>query len=240
MTTTIQFANGKKGLEKVFIKNATLMYTKLKKAAPIYDQKDLPKHAQTMFEYTADLVVNEDVADLWDEQFPKQSAKKLLKAAFMKQYKIEKDEDFPPSLDPKAKKFFVIKVKQNTHFKDRKTGTITALSPDTRPRAVAVVNGKKTDITLTTEIGNASVGDVLCMVNHNPTYGASAKLKGVLVTELVEYVSGGDTSLTDFFGDDVEFAELPEELETSSTGSQGDDFEESDEPPFEVEEDEDF
>lgn len=237
--STIQFANGKKGLEKVFIKGATLMYVKLKKATPIYDQKDLPKHAQTMFEYTADLVVDEDVTDLWDEQFPKQGAKKLLKAAFMKQYKLEKDEDFPEGLDPKSKKFFVIKGKQNTHYKDSKTNEVKALSAETRPRVVAVLDGKKTDITLTTEVGNCSTGDVLFTVAHNATYGASAKLKGVLVTDLVEYSSGGDSSLTDFFGDDVEFAELPEELDVASDGKQSDDFEETEEdtPPFEMEED---
>ena len=244
MTTTIQFVNGKKGIEKAFIKNATLMYVKVKKASPIYDQKDLPKHAQTMFEYSVDLVVDEDTADQFDEQFPKQSAKKLLKAAFMKQYKIEKDEDFPASLDPKSKKFFVLKVRQNTHYLDKKEKVVKALSADTRPRAVAVIDGKKKDITLTTEVGNGSIGDVLLAVNNHPTYGASAKLKGILVTNLIEYVSsgGGNADLTDFFGEDVELAELPETPETTSTGVQGDADEieaEDFESPFEEELEED-
>lgn len=246
MTTSIKFVENKGQVEKVIIENAVLMYTKLKKAQPVYDQKDLPKHKQNMFEYTVDLVVDEDTSDLWDEKFPKQGAKKLLKAAFMKQFKLEKDEDFPEGLDPKAKKFYVIKGKQNTHYMDRKTNEVKPLSASTRPRVIAVIDGKKQDVTLTHEIGNCSVGNVMFTVTPNKTYGDAAKLKGVLVTNLVEYVSGGgDSDLTDFFGDDVEFAELPEEPEVSSTGKQSDeeaggDFD--DEPPFSLEdkEEDDF
>lgn len=234
---TIQFVETKGKLEKVFIKNATLMYVKTRKAYPIYSQKDLPTKSQTMFEYTVDLVVDEDVADQYDEQFPKQSSKKLLKAAFMKQYKIESDADFPEGLDPKAKKFFVIKVKQNTHYE--KDGKPVALSASTRPKVIAVVDGKKEDITVSKDVSNGSIGDVLLTVNHNKQYGASAKLKGILVTTFIEYeASGGDKDLVDFFGDDVEFAELPEEVEvnTPSSSDEGD-FE--DDVPFELDDEED-
>lgn len=203
--------NPAKNPKSIKFSQAVLMYVKLKQAQVIYNQKDWDKSAQTMFEYSVDMIVDEDTADEWDAMFPKQSAKKVLKKDFMKTYKIEKDEEFPKGVDPKLKKFYVIKLKQNTHYED-KNGVVQPLSKETRPRLVYInEDGKKVDGTLTVEVGNGSVGDVLVSVRDNGKYGLSCKLKAILVTDLIEYTSGGSKDLDDFFGDNVELVDLPDE-----------------------------
>lgn len=246
MTMTEIKPKGSSKATSIKFSQVTLMYVQLKKARPIYAQKDFPASQQNMFEYSVDIVVDEDTSDEWDALFPKQSAKKMLKKDFMKAYKIEKDEDFPKGLDSKAKKYYVVKIKQNTHYTDVKTKEVKALGKELRPRLVYLnPEGKKVDGTLTMEVGNGSIGDVLVSINTNKTYGDSGKLKAVLVTDLVEYSGGGSSKaeLDDFFGDDVELAELPDEPTVSANGTQADDdsdvpndLPEDDEAPFDLEE----
>ncbi len=249
---TLKKVNGKKGeLSSVMIQDGILMYTKIseERKGAVYEERQLPREKQTRWEYSVDIVVDEDTADEFDEMFPKQTAKKFLKKAFMQQYKIEKDEDFPEGLDSSDKKFFVIKLKQGTHYEEKdkktkkKTGRWLPFSNELRPRCVELVDGKKTDITLTKEVGNGSVGTVIAKVNSSVQYGESAKLRGILVTDLVEYASGGgnssekDEGFEELFGD-VEFDELPEAsvVEASETKPSTDSSEEfDDEPPFDTE-----
>lgn len=257
MTTSIKQVKDAKGnTTSVMIKEGVLMYTKMteERKGPVYEERKLPKEKQTRWEYSVDVVVDEDTADQFDELFPKQSAKKFLKKAFMEQYKIESDADFPEALDSKAKKFFVIKLRQGTHYEEKdkatkkKTGRWLPFSNEIRPRCVEVVGDKKVDITLTKEVGNGSIGTVIAKVTTSDLYGNSAKLRGILVTNLLEYSSNGggsdnkDEGFNELFGD-VEFDELPEaSIIEKQEGVQGDNDEiesEDFESPFEEELEED-
>ena len=54
----------KKGnIEKAAIMGGVAFYTKFKEPAVIYDEKDLPKAQQKNFEWTVEIVVDEDTAD---------------------------------------------------------------------------------------------------------------------------------------------------------------------------------
>lgn len=208
--------SGQKELAKGIISNTTCFYCKVQTPEPIYDQKDWSN--PDMFEYKVDLVVDEDIADQWDEKFPKQPAKKYLKEAFMKKYKLEKDEDFPASVDPSQKKFWTITLKQAKTYKDRKTNQVKELSLSLRPKVVELVDNKPVDITMKKLVGNGSEADVLFKVNHNKTYGAAAKLSIVKVTNLIEYVKAEnkDEVLDDFLGGDLEIDESEYEAQETA------------------------
>jgi len=231
----------KKGnIEKAAIMNAVAFYTKFQQPSVIFDQKDVPKSQQTHFEWTVELVTDEDTADEYDETSPKQTSKKMTKAQLAKKFKLV-DEDGNPddekfveaNLDPNQKKFFVIKKAQQCQKKDG-----TPLK-QLQPRAVEIVDGKPVDITFEKLVGNGSKIDLMMRYTHNQSYGAFSYPAIMKVHKLVEYAgSGGGSGLSaeesDFLGGSVEFAEAPSEGSTGA--SQGSD----DEPPFEPDEQPDF
>ena len=208
--------SGQKELAKGILSGVHCFYTKVQQPEAVYSEKDNPR--PEMFEYTVDVVVNEDVADQWDAQFPKQLAKKMLKDAFMKKYKIEKEEDFPEGLDSTDKKFWVIKLRQAKNYKDKKSGAIKDLSLALRPKVVELVDNKPVDITMKKLVGNGSQADVLFRVNHNKQYGAAAKLAIIKVTNLIEYVKADnkDEVLDDFLGGDLEIDESEYEAQETA------------------------
>lgn len=226
--------NDPKGnIEKVAITGAKAFYTKFQKPVPIFDQKDMAK--PTLFEYTVELLVDEDTADAYDELFPKQTSVKLSKAQVAKKFKLESDEDFKAiGLDPKQKKFYSIKKSQKAQKADG-----TDISPKLRPRVVEVVDGKPVDVTFDKLVGNGSGVDLLMRVSHNPTYGSFSYPAILKVVNLIEYVgadsSGVDEDTQDFLGGEFEFAEAPESNKGGVEAS--DEYDE--EPPFDLDEDED-
>lgn len=239
MANLKQVKDKKGNLSSVMIEDGVFMYTKISedRKGSVYEQYKLPREQQTRWEYSVDVVVDEDTADEFDELFPKQTAKKFLKKAFMEQYKIEKEDDFPSGLNPKDKKFFVIKLRQGTHYEEKKkneatgkrekTGRWLPFSKEIRPRCVEVTSEGKKDITLTKEVGNGSVGTAIAKVTTSDLYGNSAKLRGILVTDLVEYVSnsGGssekDEGFEELFGG-VDFDDVPELEAVEASGKQSD------------------
>lgn len=205
----------KKGnIEKAAIMDAVAFYTKFQQPSAIFDQKDMAK--PTHFEWTVELVVDEDTADAYDETSPKQTAKKMTKQQVAKKFKLVDedgnidDEKFKEAnLDPKLKKFFVIKKAQQCQTKEGKSLDFL------QPRAVEVVDGKPVDITFEKLIGNGSKVDLLLRFTHNKTYGTFSYPNILKVKELVEYEGSGgngnsvDEETEDFLGGSVEFAEAP-------------------------------
>ncbi len=230
MNTELKLKKNSKGeIEKAFLTGCRAFYTKVQKAAPVYEQRDMGDRA-TKTEYTVDLVVSEEVADSFDEIFTKQTSTKLTKEKFKQKYKIEDDAELP---DPKAKKFFVVKCKQKAQKADGQ-----AISPKIRPRVVQVVDGKPVDITFDKLVGNNSGVDVMLGVSSN-SYGTFSYLRVIKVTDLVEYASGGgsDEDTQEFLGGDLELAEEPEDNGVDT--SQGSEEDAGEEPPFEMSDEDD-
>lgn len=202
---TMNVKRDKKGNpESVQFENVSLFYVKLDRPVAVYDQRKMSNPTKT--EYTVDIAVTEDIADEWDELFPKQPAKKITNAKFREQYRLEEDDELPV---PDAKKQFIIKVKQGSKNKDGSFRKGKA-----RPRVFHVpAGGKPEDITFKTKVANGSVGGLLVKGAYNDKVEAMiAYLNTVKVTELIEYEANNDVS--DFLGGDVEIDEEGEENST--------------------------
>ena len=208
--------------------NVMLFYVKMDKAVAVYDERKMSKPNNT--EYTIDIAVTEEIADEWDELFPKQPAKKVLNKKFREQFRLEEEDPLPV---PDAKKQFIVKLKQKAKNADGTMRTGKA-----RPRVFNAPEGEKpTDITFKTKVANGSVGGVLVRAAYNDRIEAClAYLSAVKVTTLIEYEA--DSGMDDFLGGSVDLDEDPDsggEAAESSGGSDdgeeyGDDDEFGDQP----------
>lgn len=202
--------------KKGFLRDVTLCYTKIQVAAPKYQDK-LHK------EYTVDAIVTEDVADEWEEAFAKNRPKKIKTSEFKDRYKID-----PPS--PKEKNQFMLKVKVGATFKkdynEFSEGDLVPATFKGRPKVLLPVEGGVKDVTMTTLVGNGSVGDISFSITDND-YGVFPQLSAVLVKDLVVYENSGAGS---DFGTIVNAGEVQEEVEESTTKSAKDEVKASNKP----------
>lgn len=139
-------------------------------------------------EFSVGVVVDEDTADNWNEQFPKQPAKVVKTSDFKDEYKI--DAPFPSE-----KKQYVIRLKKPAQYADGNP------LPDQYKPKVFVRNGDGDleDVTMSVLPANGSVGVVSYEVKEN-SYGSFAKLRNVLVEEMIEYKKAGADPASDFGG----------------------------------------
>lgn len=128
-------------------------------------------------EWKASIVVEEEVADEWNEIYKKQGAKKIKRSDFKKQYKCE-----PPEGD--EKNLYIITLKKNTHYK--KDDELVEIDPQYHPRLKARKDGKVVDITDKVLAANGSLGQI-SVYTRQTDYGPIAQLQNILVTKLVEY-----------------------------------------------------
>jgi hypothetical protein len=175
----------------------TLVFTCLQEPVACYD-KEKGK------EWKVGIVVDEDTADAWNEIYMKQPAKAVKTVDFEADYKCS-----PPF--PDEKKQYVITLKKNEKLANGED------VPDKyKPKVLIQTSEGREDITQTTLVGNGSLGSV--SVDHfENSYGAMARLKNILVTELVEYVKaeGSNYSSGDEF-DDEKPVEPPKSVRTAS------------------------
>ena len=143
------------------------------------------KYQSTEKEYKAGVVVDEDTADTWNERFPKQTAKVVKTSDFKETYKI--DAPFPD-----AKKQYVITLKKGAQYADG-----TPLPKQYQPRILVPQGNQAIDVTDTQLPANGSVGKISFEAREN-SYGTFAKLRNVLVTEMIEYKKGGGAAGSDF------------------------------------------
>lgn len=143
------------------------------------------KYQSTEKEYKAGVVVDEDTADAWNEMFPKQSAKVVKTSDFKEIYKI----DAPFSNE---KKQYVINLKKAAQYADG-----TALPKQYQPKVLLADGKQAIDVTDTMLPANGSKGKVSFETREN-SYGTFAKLRNVLVTEMIEYKKGGGSAGDDF------------------------------------------
>ena len=130
-------------------------------------------------EWVVDVIVDEDTADAWNEEFSKQPAKAIKTADFEDTYKIK-----PPF--PDAKKQYVIKLKKACTYKDG-----NPLPEWAHPKVlIQDEDGEFINITHDKLVGNGSIGTVTYDFNEN-SYGKFARLRNVLVEDLIEYEKQG-------------------------------------------------
>lgn len=144
-------------------------------------------------EWKASIVVDEDTADAWADEYPKQAAVAVKTADFKGIYKID-----PPI--PDAKKQYIITLRRNTEYvKDDVRHPI----PDIyKPKVLLKLeDGQRTDITDTILVANGSKG-ALSVSRRELKVGNVANLQNILVTELIEYEAQAHEAGSEFDDDD--------------------------------------
>jgi hypothetical protein len=155
-------------------------------------------------EWKIGIVVDEDTADEWEKIYKKQPATAVKTVDFEGLYKCS-------APFPDEKKQYIITLKKNT-----KLSNCEDVPDKYKPRVLVQTSEGREDVTLTTLVGNGSLGSV--SVDHfDSSYGPVARLKNVLVTELVEYTKseGKSYSSGDEF-DDEQPVEPPKSARTAS------------------------
>ena len=156
----------------------TLVYVQVQQPKPCYEESK-------GFEYKASIVVSEDDAEQWDETYPKQTAKQVKTSDFPNYYKI-------PAPFPNQRKQFVITVRKNT-----KLGNGDPVPEKYQPKVFEKVQNKVVDVTKTKLPANGSIGQI-SIESFEGKMGVFARLKNVLVTEMIEYIKDDDGSGSEF------------------------------------------
>ena len=165
----------------------TLVYVQLQTPQDCWD-KDKGK------EWKCSVVVDEDTADEWNEQFPKQLAKPIKTSDFASIYKCEAPL-------PDEKKQYVITLRKNIKLGNGN------LVPDMYKPKVLLGLKELEDVTTSVEVGNGSQGIMSVDLWDSPK-GMVARLKNVVVTDLVEY-EGTEYKPGSEFSEDESAAEKP-------------------------------
>lgn len=202
------------------LKDVVLAYVKVQTPAQKYETEGVQNT-----EWTVDCIVDEKTAKKWKKEFKKQPPKEFENEEFKDIFKID-----PPFPDQEEQ--YVIKLKKDTHYKDRDTGRLKPFEPKYRVKVFENIGEKDgkpllKDITKTKLVSNGSVGCVLYDVISNK-YGTFAKLKAIRVDDLIEYKSADNL---DELGEVIDAPEDIEEMDTDDFGSESNEEEEA---PFEV------
>ena len=146
----------------------TLVYVMLDAPRPCYDESKGQ-------EWKASIVLtDEDVVDEFNDLYPKQSAKKVKAAEFEALYKC-------PLPEGAGKNVWVVTLRKNTKLHNGND------VPDKyRPRVFQRKGGVLVDITHTVLPANGSTGEI-SIDHYEGKMGNVARLKNVLVTNLIEY-----------------------------------------------------
>ena len=147
--------------------------------------KPYTKYQSEDKEFTLDLVISKDQAKQWKKDFKKQPPKEFDNDDFKNTFKID-----PPFEDQDEQ--FVIKLKAEAQYKD---GAIK--EKKFWPRVLVMEDGAAVDIAEGILVGNGSKVKVSYNVRSND-YGSFAKLKNILVLDLVEFEDGGGAAGSEF------------------------------------------
>jgi len=149
----------------------TLVYVMLDKPRNCYEESKGQ-------EYKSGIVItDEDIVDEFNDLYPKQSAKKVKAADFEETYKC-------PVPEGAGKNVWVITLRKNT-----KLANGADLPDKYRPRVFQRKGGVLVDITTTILPSNGSKGEI-SIDHYEGKMGNVARLKNVLVTDLIEYEGG--------------------------------------------------
>ena len=156
----------------------TLVYVQVQQPKQCYEESKGQ-------EWKASIVVSEDDAEQWDETYPKQTAKQVKTSDFLTYYKI-------PAPFPSQRKQFVITVRKNTQL-----GNGATVPEKYQPKVFEKVQNKVVDVTKTKLPANGSIGQI-SIESFEGKMGVFARLKNVLVTEMIEYIKDDDGSGSEF------------------------------------------
>jgi len=158
------------------------------------------KYQSTDKEWSIEVIVDEDTAEAWDDQFKKQAAKKIKVSDFEAKYKI-------PCPIEGVKNVYGIKLKRQAS----KDGV--AVDDSFRPKVfVDDSEGNRTEIGQSRLIANGSYGKVSYYISMSD-FGTFARLQNVLMEEdkFIEYQSSGGGKAGDEFGAKPVKTEAPRE-----------------------------
>jgi len=169
-------------------------------------------------EFSLDIVVDKATAKEWSKRFPKQKAKIIDREDFEGIFKI------PPPFD--GDQLYVVKLKKPAQYKDGQP-----LPKKYWPKVL--VNSKEGAVDLDDGVlvANGSKGKVSFDVTTND-FGTFARLRNILIEELIEYRKAGSDPAADFglksanaVDDfDVEEQDTPKKSKNNSTLDDEDDM----------------
>lgn len=136
-------------------------------------------------EFAISVVVDEDTYDAFGDRFPKQTGKAVKTSEFESIYKIA-----PPF--PDEKKQYVLAVKKAAQYKDG-----NMIDKKFWPKVLVQKGNAAVPLEAGIKIANGSRGKVSFEETSN-TYGTFARLRNVLVTNLIEYKEAGGDGADDF------------------------------------------
>lgn len=146
--------------------------------------------SDTEKEFSIQVVVDEDTFDTFGETYGKQKGKAIKTADFEGIFKIK-----PPY--PNDKKQFVLKLAKGATYKSKENGSLVNVEKKYWPKIRVLEDGNVVVLEEGVLIANGSKGQVSFEENTN-SYGTFAKLKNVLVEELIEYKKASDDPAADF------------------------------------------
>ena len=173
-------------------------------------EPSLKYQSETEKEFSIDVIVDKATAKAFGKQFPKQKGKVVDTSDFKEIYKID-----PPFPDQDEQ--YILKLKKPAQFNDKATGNMKAIPEIYWPKIVVKKNGKAVALPRDVLIANGSSGKVSYEVNEN-SFGTFAKLKNILVEELIEYKKA-DSSGADDFG--LELDTETAEFDSADDGNGG-------------------
>ncbi len=169
----------------------------------VFIQVDTPRKCfleEKGSEWKASILVTEDFADEWDAAYPKQPAKQVKTTDFEEIYKI-------PAPYQGQRKQYIVTLRKNT-----KLGDGRPVPEIYQPRVFEQLeDGSRVNITTTKLVANGSIG-AISIDNYDGKIGTFARLKNVLVTELIEYVKAPSTASEP----GSEFGDAPKAAPTST------------------------
>ena len=177
--------------------------------------KPYTKYQSEDKEFTLDLVISKEQAKQWKKDFKKQPPKEFDNDDFKNTFKID-----PPFEDQDEQ--FVIKLKVEAQYKD---GAVK--EKKFWPRVLVMEDGAAVDIADGILVGNGSNVKVSYNVRTND-YGSFAKLKNILVLDLIEFEDGGGAAGSEFglqvkgnseFEDDTNEDQPTKKSKNSSSGT---------------------
>ena len=199
----------------------------------VYVQVDKPKDCYVKEkgqEWKASIVISEDDAEAWDDEYPKQSAKQVKTSEFEGMYKI-------PAPFPGQRKQYIITLRKNT-----KLGNGNEVPLKYQPKVFQKKGNTLVDITKSILVANGSTGQISVETFESKIGGQFARLKNIMVVNLIEYekTSGGAEGGSEF-GLEVQIADdgegndvkVPEKAKASKKSKPVfEDDEDSDSSPF--------
>lgn len=181
------------------IVSGTILYAKV--TEPSYKYQ-----SETDQEFSIDIVVTEDEFDNFGERYPKQRGKAVKTSEFEGIYKI-------PPVYSSEKKQYILKLKKAATFNNKVTGALEVIPRKYWPKVLVQKGNKAVSLEAGVLVANGSVGKVSFEENAN-SFGTFAKLKNILITDLIEYKKEGSDAANDFgLSTDIEgssdFEEVP-------------------------------